>query len=601
MSAQTSEFQQDEELDAFLTTLSGSDVKSALFYKYPYNANISSIFRTQLRKARQFELIFGTRLHYTKIDKEDILLRPYEIHQGSEPDIMPLLNNLEVIQTAHSKDLYTKLTELKDVWRGFENRFKTPFPARWLMCINQDHACEYWITQYHRDFPSVQGTIRQDVESIIRQIHELNWPKALGNFNLKASAIAPGSFFFPEVTTMFKRYIQNLFGAVVEFEDVINGTIESDEVIVLDAFNVTMLSNLAHLTKRYKIKIVAPDFLYYIHQPFLKYYIAKHQVDPTLLGARSIIDSTFARADADWSQQRRHVLTGIRTTLRKYHKSVGVEDDGEFAIDEDVEPDGFSDFVSDPMLEHEVVTLVNDRQTTRSPDLNERILISTLSANEYSLLPSTKVLMQERGFLLNATASVLEAKMLFVPVTQVTKNIDAESLAVKLSTMPPDALKWKALLKGRCKSVDQSFSILKKQGLTVSVETFSNEWQRADEYEAKGEFHLPRSYKDWVIVCQYLNIEETDRAWDCRKGRAHQNALKRAFVEVIKFLNEEGAYGVNLDDYVLERIASIYEKETGQSSTDGLDRISHARSVVKSISKNFILEEINTVKTLNYG
>src|SRR5690606_38669694 len=141
---------------------------------------------------------------------------------------------------------------------------------------------------------------------------------------------------------------------------------ETEEIIVLDAFNVTMLSNLAHLTKRYKIKIVVPDFLYHIHQPFLKYHIAKHQFEPSLLGARSIMDDTFALSDADWSKKRRYVLSGIRASLNKYRKSVGVEDDRDTDVDEDIEPDGFSDFVSDPMLEHEVVTLVADRQIARS-------------------------------------------------------------------------------------------------------------------------------------------------------------------------------------------------------------------------------------------
>jgi hypothetical protein len=598
IAAKTSEFKNDKELDEFLTSIRGSDITHTLIYKSPYNTSISSVFKSQFTRARQFEIVFGTRLQYFEIKTNEVVLRPFEIIQDAESDVQRLLDAVHVVNTGHPKDLFEKLAALKEAWAGIRNRFKTPFPAKWLMCINADQDVAWWIARYRKDFPAVQGSLRQQVEEIIRALHQLNWTILLKQENSAASIIVPTSNFYSEVVTSFRNYCQGLFQRVIEPTDVLRRAAIAEEIIVLDPFNITMLSNLAHLAQRNKFKIIAPDILYHVHHPYLKYHLARHQVDPALLGLRSVLDTNYKQSQSNWTIDRKRVLAIINNHSAAYFKSIGVAQKDSPLEPEDDDPD----FVSDITLEHEITEQFNDKEARMMDHEVKQIFVVTTEGKEYDLLPTARVLFRKVGYLLDGFATVLEPGMQFIPLSEITTDLDRQTLVNKLASMPLQARSWKEQLKERTDSGTPVYNLLQKQGLTISHKRFFQNWHENDNDAAAGEFHLPRSYQDWAIVCQYLNIDEMERAWDCHRCRANQNAIKRAYAQVLQLLSDNQSFGVNTDEAVLERVQAIFQTETGmQDVVSTQDRLAHARSVVRSITSNLALHEIRTVKKLTYG
>lgn len=597
VTTKTVNFKNDSQLDDYLTAIRGADFTQLIMYKSPYNSTISSVFRTQLGRARHFEVIFNTRLHYFDIKASEVVLRPSEIHAVSESEVQPLLDSVQVVTTDHRKDLYEKLINLKDAWAGFDNRFKTPFPAKWLMCINPDRHVDYWIARYRMDFPAVHDMLLQGVEEIIRELHKLNWPALLKSENARASVIVPNSTLYSEVVTSFRNYCQGLFQRVIDPVELMRGEGITDDIIVLDPFNITMLSNLTHLTKKYKIKIIVPDILYYTHIPYLKYHIARHQFDPAVLGLRSVLDANYKQSETAWHANRKHVLTTIREGSNAYLSSIGVNKD--VVIDER-EPE--VDFIPEGSLEHEISERAGEKEARLKSENVRLILVKTTLGTEYSFNPSTKVLFRDLGYLLTGSAALLEPGMQFIPLGEITTDLDRQTLVNKLASMPQQALSWKEQLKERSTSVTHLYNLLQKQGLSISLNRFSQNWQENDYNQLTGEFHLPRSYKDWTIVCQYLNIVEIERAWDCHRCRANQNAIKRAYTQILQLLSDYETFGVNTDDHILEQVTAIFQAETGMSDVDpDQERLAHARSVVRSITANLALHEISTVKQISNG
>ncbi|HEV8514874.1 MAG TPA: hypothetical protein VGQ59_16430 [Cyclobacteriaceae bacterium] len=583
-------FRDYEQLDSFFTSLRVLDVSKSIFYKYPYASNISSVFYTELKSSRKFELSFGTRLQYQEIKANEVFLTPSEIYDEAEGDVSKLLGGIEVVETGHSKELFIKLVDLKESWKSIENHFKTPFPAKWLMCVNTTKDVSYWQKQYYLDFPGVQRSLRQDVDEVIKMIYDLDWSSSFLASPLVADAVLPSSALYREATSSFRFRMQESFNAVIDFDDLLNGKATDSEIVVLDPFNVTMLSNMVHLTNRYRIRTIVPDFLYYAHQPFLKYLIARHQYDAVLLGARPRVDTNHETLAAKWKSKKSELLLEIRTKIKKY-RSVYLGEQNE-----EIEAEPPVDFSFDPLLEHEVASLLAERES-RSVENNYDILITTENGAELTLKPKTKVLLEERGFLLTTNACVLEKDMRFVPLGDVTANLDRESITNKLSSMPPKALKWRDSLKEKTRSATQVYSLLKNSGLSISLGWFESEWLGTPE----GTILLPRGYNDWAIVCGYLNIEDVERAWDCYKCRKNENAMKRAYSSIINYIAPKDAFGVNVDEDVLEHVASLYENHTGILSADsGKDRISNARSIVNGISKNLLLHRVTVIKRLNH-
>jgi hypothetical protein len=597
VATKTSEFKDDKELDDFLTINRNSDITHTLVYKSPYNSSISSVFKSQFSRARQFEIVFGTRLQYFEIRTSEVVLRPFEIVQDTESDVQPLLDSVYVVNTGHLKDLFEKLAALKEAWTGIRNRFKTPFPAKWLMCINTDQDVVWWLARYRKDFPAVQGSLRQQVEEIIRALHQLSWTSLLKHESPTAFVIVPTSNFYSEVVTSFRNHCQGLFQRVIEPADVLQGAVTAEEVIVLDPFNITMLSNLTHLTLRYKFKIIVPDVLYYVHHPYLKYHLARHQVEPALLGLRAVLDTNYKQSQSDWHTTRKRVLATINDHTASYFKSIGV-----VQVDYSVEPEEAEpDFVADTSLEHEIAEQTSEKEARLIDPEIKQILVTT-DGKEYNLPPSARVLFREVGYLLNGSAAVLEPGMQFIPLSEITTDLDRQTLINKLASMPRKARSWKEQLKERTDSGAQVYNVLQKQGLTISRKRFSQNWQENDNDVTTGEFHLPGRYQDWAIVCQYLNIDEMERAWDCHRCRANQNAIKRAYAQVLQLLSDNESFGVNTDEDVLERVLAIFQTETGmQDIASTQDRLAHARSVVRSITASLTLHEIRTVKKLTYG
>jgi DNA-binding ferritin-like protein (Dps family) len=98
-----------------------------------------------------------------------------------------------------------------------------------------------------------------------------------------------------------------------------------------------------------------------------------------------------------------------------------------------------------------------------------------------------------------------------------------------------------------------------------------------------------------------LNIKEGNEAWRSHKCREDINSLKRAYKEVITYLNSNGFFGSNVDDSVLEHVVDIFESVTGVTDDeDPNERLETAKSIIRDITKELSLQEVTDIKLIQH-
>lgn len=584
----------DDELGNALDELESRDIKRTIICKYPFHSNIDSRIYSEFKgRSKQFEVTFKTRLYYDEISKDDIVLVVDELGEFRNESIFNYLRSFKVVATSHSAELYLELQDLKSEWRSSNfNRYKNPFPAKWFMCIHQKEELLFWKNQYQLDFPEIKGILLSRVLKIIELLYELNWSEKYLQANKSTVVMISRSNLFREVLDSFKTQLSAKFQTVEYLEEAMPLQAGlKNEVIILDSFNTLLLSNIGRSVKEANLNVVTPDFLYYNHQPFVKYHIAKYQYEALINGSRSLFDQSHSQNLKYWTEQRAKLLKEIVQELNSYRKNylqpvIAEPRDGDLALEEN------EDSI---LLEEEVIDLISERERSLTDVKSSAdITVKTDEGNEFILKPNSKVLIEEKGYILNTRASVLKAGMYFLPLSEVSRIVVESKLEEKMASIPKNALSWKQSLYSRHQVQSNLFRSLENQGLSITERTFNNDWLN-QKFDSNDEFHLPRSFRDWKIVCDYLKIDEVAEAWRFHKCHGDLRSLKRAYSELIVYLNDESNYGFNVDTKVLEKVAEIFELNTGIKE-DPLERLQIAKSVIIEITKRFDLQKIVHVK-----
>jgi hypothetical protein len=464
------------------------------------------------------------------------------------------------------------------------------------MCIHSGESLDFWKEQYEKDFPAIKGILLQNIQRIIEQIYNINWVNNFMASELESIAIVKNSQLFPNVFDSFNSYIRQKFKKIFLYEDRIPFMAFRDKkIVVLDPLNKILLSNLSHLFEFSEIKVVVPDFIYYT-SPFIKYHTISYQYEALLGGARIWFDDEYQKKLSEWDKLKKSLISDILFAKKGYDKRYrAVRDNTESELEAESN-------LSTDLIEPEVIEILSEKEDRVSIRQDSRsTLIVTTDNNQFSLKSNSPVLLEQNGFVVQTKAALVSVRALFLPISEVSKTIERSSLLEKLASMPSTAINWKKKLFEKKKTQPNIYKILHELGLSIQEGTFQKDYISEVGISDTNDVHLPRSKQDWRIVCDYLNIKEGNEAWRSHKCREDINSLKRAYKEVITYLNSNGFFGSNVDDSVLEHVVDIFESVTGVTDDeDPNERLETAKSIIRDITKELSLQEVTDIKLIQH-
>lgn len=587
----------DDERDEILDRLEGCQIKRSIIYKIPYQRNIDAIIANEIKdRGKQIEIDLRVRFCYDEISKQDLTLLPSELFEEVDVEKKITLPEYQVIDTKHDKSLYYNLSELQMLWKlANYNVYTTPFPAKWFMCINPHKRVDFWVNQFRKDYPIVNGRILEVINSVIEEIHKLDWISNYLISDKDTICFIPMSNSHTKVLDALEDFLLTKYRHVQPFRTpLFSSGSKPRQVIILDPFNKAALSNISE-SDAIDVKVIVPDFLYFFYQPYIKYFIAKYQFDALLEGQRSIIDKDFLSNKLIWEKTKPVLLNELKQQVRSYKRRYSDDLEADRSLEEDdIESNDTSNIEKneDEVFESIIAKEINKRNVKGS------IKVTVDNGRQYTFTMRSQVLLEENGYLVKTIAGLLNQGSRFLPIAEITKMVDRSYFAEKLASMSENAKNWKLLLYDLFESDPNVYSTMKKKGLSVAEQTFYSNYIDIEEVIQEDKISLPRSKRDWEIVCQQLSISEVDESWRCHKCKGDINRLKKAYSGIIQYLSESGNYGSNLDEEVIDKVASIFEDVTGIEEVEP-ERSIEAKSIIRMIIGQLELMEVSHIKILD--
>ena len=552
-------------------------IKNSLLIKYPYSKKPHPYLIDVAKK--KFNLIFNNRFVYNEILENDIFI-------FNENNISSKLK-YRVIETRHSKKLYDSFKSFKSDWISLElNKFTTPFPKYWLLFVNKSLSKAKWLEQFKKDFPAVaERPIINTVEIIIEEIVKLNW---IENSFTNATKIL-----YPELKSHRKKRLEFIFNNFknyvssikpkIEFINSVEGS-NYNGVIVLDSFNIIDLINKDQSAQT-NINIVVPDFLYYGYQPWIKFHLFNYQAAPLLSKTRVDLDENYSENKDKLEQLKTEIVREIKKDLKAYR------DNYKEAILKEIEGERIPD--------EEDLEYTNTEETENHYNEVEKenysILINENSANRLEVLSTQKVLLQKDSFLYVKAAALKIGDFIIVD-SDISDLYKSEKLYEKLVSVPNDMANYQ----NKLFKTEKVYQVLRRKGLSIDTE-YHFKKKYLIEHCHPDNFLLPRRKKDRLIICELLNISESNLglAFIAHYGRKEKNKLKQLYKTIINLLLDNNWMGT-IDDPAIINSASkiINEYNTIFNTTDADEITDISESIISTIINQLTFTEIKTIKTL---
>lgn len=589
----TDSIDNDDDLrDKVLDELVEKDIKTCLILTYPYHVNVNSAIVNEFRgRSRIFALELSNRFCHEEISEDQLVLTNAEAKAANSLNIIDVIHIYRVIKTNCNTHLVEALQQLRNDWhRAKFNIFTTPFPAKWFMCIHTGLELSFWEDRFKKDFYEVTGQLLTDALNALSLIYKLDW---IGNYlprNKEATLLMPKTLMFQEVTSALKNHLIHSFKRVGYSEEI--GTLSKADspILIIDAFNIILMNNIPAYQNVGKVRILAPDFLYYTYQPFVQYTGLKYHFEALIGGARILLDKQQPEFLEQWNLQGEELLEKSRKALRDFNTSkvITIEQDKR---DEPLDKmELVSDLSRSEMLEH---VLREERRSARRK-LPTYLEITTATNRKIVLRPTSPVLIKKNGYLIRSIAAVLDDRSLFIPMDEIIKNLDIKNMVDRLITLSPGARFWHQRLRTLSQSEAGLYDGMASDGLSISKFTFEKDYLQADT--SSSELHLPRSKNDWKIVCDRLGIEDRHTAWNAIKCRDDINRLRLAYSRIIEIMVDTGSFGINVNDQVIEQIASILS-ELPESNLAESEKKKDSIALITEISEKINLEQIEQITT----
>ncbi|PWG05217.1 hypothetical protein [Polaribacter aquimarinus] len=561
------------------------DYENSISIKYPYS--LKPIFPLTELGSKKFNLIFNNRFAYNNevLENDLILLK-------DESSLKTNLN-YEIVTTNHTKKLHDLFKSFKEQWVRLElNKFITPFPKYWLLFLNPSLTKEQWLIQFKKDFPAVaEKPIIRIIEQIIEEVIHLNWIHDIMSDSTK--------ILFPElksnrkkrlefVFNNFKNHVQSLNSNVEFIESLDFGNFE--HVIVLDSFNIIELVNKSQSIANKQINVIVPDFLYFGYQPWIKFHLFNYQYRPLLNDVRQKLDHNYDTNKDELEKIKTELISKIRSDLKNYRKKY-IEDENiedENINEEDLEQTNEEDL--EQTNEEEIETFNNDIDDDDDDD-DELVII-----NDNLAIPSNEEVLLRRDSLLYVKARALKIGDRIIRDSDISGLFQSNDFYDKLVDIPHDVFGYQKQLFAK-KNI---YKVLKNKGISYQHQNYFDRTY-ALEFIDEQKFRIPRRKKDWAIICEFLNINDSDKqlSFIAYYGRSKQNELKQMYKTIIQLLTENNWLGTIENPLILESVSEIVKQHNTIfkiSDSSEITEVEVSESIISTIFSQLEFTEIKTIR-----
>lgn len=542
----------DDKRDAVLDELSATDLQRCIVLTYPYHVDVSSAVINEFRDhSKIFHISLANRFAHAELDDHELILTNPEVGKGQDEEIINVTDRFSVRKTGCCPELITTLRAFRYDWNLSKfNTFTTPYPVKWLLCVHKGHTLDFWKVQFTKDYPEISGQLLANSRRIIELIYELNWIDHFLSSDEQGTLVLPKSTIHAEVIISLKEHLSNRFEEIVLTDEIDRVLAAGNRVYLLDPFNIILFNNITLVGNPENFQIIVPDFLFYTYQPFIRYLALKYHFDALTGGLRERFDELYIEHLASWTALSETTLRAARQELRQFNSIASVKEEEE-QLNEQLET--IVDLSAAELVER---TAVKERKSYERALPNHIDIIT--DRRNLSLRPNAPVLIKQNGILIRTIATILDSGVMFIPIGEVIKNMDRKSMIDRLVTLSDKARNWHQNLKALDDQDAGIFDLLKSHGLSISKQTFEKDYLTSNE--KSGELHMPRAKQDWMIICERLQITDSQTAWNAVKCREDINLLKTAYSQIISLMIDTGSFGINVSDTVLDQVTAMLSK-----------------------------------------
>ena len=550
-------------------------INNSLSIKYPYSKKPHP-YLTDIAE-KKFNLIFNNRFVYNnEIFENDLILLKDESSLNTNL-------NYKIVNTNHTKKLYDLFKSFKEQWAQQElNKFITPFPKYWLLFINSSLTKEQWLNQFKIDFPAVaERPIIRIIEQIIEEIIKLNWIEKVITNSTK--------ILFPELKSNRKRRLEYVFNNFKNYVQSLNSNIEFidsmdfdnlNQIIIFDSFNIIDLVNKSQNSLNKKINVAIPDFLYFGYQPWIKFHLFNYQFSPLLNDVRQKLDDNYDTNKDELEKIKTELISKIKSDLKIYRNKYKEDIKDENLEDENADIEDL-EFTND----EEIDTFGNDIE-----DDNELVII-----NENLTIPSNEKVLLQKDSLLHIRAGALKIGDLIIRNSDIADLFKSNDFYDKLVDIPHNVLAYQKQLFAK----NNIYKILKNKGISYQHQNYFDKTYAIQLVE-EHTFRIPRRKKDWAIICELLNINDSDKqlSFIAYYGRSKQNELKEMYKTIIELLIENNWLGSIENPLILESVSKIVRQHNTIFNISNSSEITEDEVSESIISTIFNQLEFTEIKTL---
>ena len=578
----------DEEAANKEEQLLDEDIYLQIRLKYPYSKDPHHYLYTPGKKKALIQ--FRNRFLNKGLDQNDINLLPREVLYASKSKIAT--PNISVVSTNHSRELFELLSTLKEKWRNLGlNKFVVPFPKYWFQFIHNGESIDFWIEQFKRSYPAlINRPILSDIERIIWELHSLNWIEEYIAYSKSSLFLFPKpiglrSKRLQTIILSFKNHIEEHGRRLLLYENS-NLLFEesANQVEMLCGFNIPDIINIIQNPALEDVKITIPDFLYFNYQPWIPYHLFMNQAEVLENEMRISIDHLAEQNRSSINERKSEIIRKIKRDYRSYQERFDI------AVDEVIENENSIDLDED-------IELTNEEELDLISEVSHRtVKVETADGQDYSFDASERILVK-RDSILKLPSNGLQLGDLFLTDEDIKHYSDDDMYFRKLTSIPKSSKYYQKRLNERPKA----FEALQKRGLSItSPDYFKDRYQRDYSEITDESFIIPRSKRDWEIICEYLNIEEDSMNTTFTIAKTHGRRIRRIYSEVINMLIESDSMGMMGDPNLIADIMNILSKGNGNNEEEDGDNNEVkelAKAILSTISASLDFHE---VKDLTY-
>jgi hypothetical protein len=363
-----------------------------------------------------------------------------------------------------------------------------------------------------------------------------------------------------------------------------------ENVILLDSFNVVDLVNKGQRRrdeKRYTV--VAPDFIYFSYEPWIKYRLLDYQSSILFNQIRESLDVDIETNKTRSSLLRNELIKTIRNDIKNYTLKYDVE------------------FIESPVeefetIEQEDIEFINEEEIDLNINIehdHKHLLITTIEGEEINIQSNEFILLQRDSFI-KAPAKLLIQGDLFLLNEDLNTLISDDRLYNKLAEIPESIKAYQYKLF----KYPNVYQTLKNKGISyLDKRYFDTNYLLLLEHISDETLLIPRRKNDWLIICDLLSIDHNDMnlTFIAYYGRKKKNRIKEIYRSVIDLFLKNDYFGITDNPFVIKQIESVVDRFHDVFKQDEYyNPYEIAQSIVQTIMNELQFKEVSEIKILDH-